>query len=433
MDIPDIALKILARLPLKSIARFRSVKKEWKFLIDSDYFRDYFISLNSSSSTSWSIVQIKPHKLTLDIVSHHGCKVLGLTRPPGSLVSFFLETKIRQVLVLACTDGLVLIYAKSSNGTLMYYIGNPLLQEWFRIPLPSYIIQMDLGKNSEHFKDVGLVTEIKSGMVVSYKIVVLVAYSAQFEFMIYSSDSGIWELRNVACRHRFSLGFIQRKSIALNGILHWLYTCMLTSFIVAYNFYGGYNDGVDNDKCRSIGFPGSGKNERFKRTFTTSEGFIVYLNEFYGNENRTLRVWRLVKYTDVVAEAWQLFWEVNLVSLMKLGIDYFPVVMHPLNSEIIYLWSRNKKSLILYNLRTHLFSLHKEFEVDSKCMDGCVLSFNDCSKYMETIYEYISSVQGGPSHLLFSQYVLPRWLHRLPPPPPQPSNDYIAVLRCYIR
>ncbi|KAL1190506.1 putative F-box protein [Cardamine amara subsp. amara] len=414
MVLPEIALEVLARLPLKSIARFRSVKKEWKLLIDSDFFRDYFISLNSSSSISWSIVKNNPYKLTLEIVGHHGCKVLGLTQSPGSLVRFF----IREALVLACTDGLVLIFAETSDDIPMLYIGNTLFQEWFRIPIPTYLIEVDSDKFSEGLKELGLVTKIQSGVVLSYKIVVLVAYSAQFEFIIYSSDTGIWEMLNVTCRLRSSLRFIRTKSIALNGILHWL--SKLTSSIVAYDFYGGYNDGVDNDECRLIHFPSSGKGERFRRRFTTSQGFIVYFNEFDGNENRTLRVWRLVKYTDVVAEAWQLFWEVNLVSLIELGIDYFPVVMHPLNSEIIYLWTRNQNRLILYNLRTHLFSIHKETEVDSKCMDGCVLSFNDCSEYMETNYGFISSVQDGPSHLLFSQYVLPRWLHRLPCPPPQP-------------
>ncbi|KAL1190511.1 putative F-box protein [Cardamine amara subsp. amara] len=139
MDILEVALEVLAQLPLKSITRFISVSKEWKLLIDSDFFRDYFISLYSSSSISWSLIQTKPQKLTLEIVGQHGCKVLGITRPPGSLVSFFLETTIRKLLVIACIDGLVLINAKASDriGKPMFYIGNPLFQEWFCIPLPS--------------------------------------------------------------------------------------------------------------------------------------------------------------------------------------------------------------------------------------------------------------------------------------------------------
>ncbi|KAG7583205.1 F-box domain [Arabidopsis suecica] len=343
MEIPEVTLvNVLVRFPLKSIARFRSVSKEWKLLIDSDFFRDLYISLNSSSSISWSIIQTKPQKLTLEIVGHHGCERWGLSCSPGSLVSFFAETPISKLNVLACTDGLVSICAETSDGSPMYYIGNPLLQEWFRIPQPPFRNFERLRKH-ERFSDSGLVTKMKNGT---------------------------WDRRNVTCVHT-ALWTSRDKSIALNGILHWLSN--LTSSIIAYDFYGGHDDGF----C-IIHFPGVGKDDdfrRFKRTFTTSEGSIVYFNEFLENVNRTLRVWRLVKYTDG-PEAWQLFREVSLVPLMESGINYIPVVMHPLNSEIIYFWSRNKKGLILFNLRTQVFSLHKETEDVRKCMDGCVLSFN---------------------------------------------------------
>ncbi|CAH8261674.1 unnamed protein product [Arabidopsis lyrata] len=413
MEIPEVTLvNVLVRFPLKSIARFRTVSKEWKLLIDSDFLRDLYISLNSSSSISWSIIQTKPQKLTLEIVGHHGCERWGLSRSPGSLVSFFAETPINKLNVLACTDGLVSVCAETSDGSPMYYIGNPLLQEWFRIPQPPFR-NFERFRKHERFSDSGLVTKMKNGVVVSYKIVWLLTHPAKVEFMIYSSDTGTWDRRNVTCVHT-ALWTSRDKSIALNGILHWLSN--LTSSIIAYDFYGGHDDGF----C-IIHFPGVGKDDelrRFRRTFTTSEGSIVYFNEFLENVNRTLRVWRLVKYTDG-PEAWQLFREVSLVSLMESGINYFPVVMHPLNSEIIYFWNRNKKGLILFNLRTQVFSLHKETEDVRKCMDGCVLSFNRCSEYMESIYTYfLSSFQNGPNHLLFSQYVFPRWLHHLPGPNP---------------
>ncbi|KAL1190512.1 putative F-box protein [Cardamine amara subsp. amara] len=424
MDIPEITLvNVLARFPLKSIARFRLVTKEWKLLIDSDFFRDYYISFNSSSSISWSIIQTKPHKLTLEVVGHHGCKSLGLSQSPGSLVSFFAKTTISKLLVLACTDGLVSICAETSNGSPMYYIGNPLFQEWFRVPLPHFLSLQDLEslrKNNERFCDTGLVTKMQNCVVVSYKIVWMVRstlFSNKLEFMVYFSETGMWETEHVYCTSLCpTIWSRYDKSIALSGILHWLSQDNVTydaSSIVAYDFYEGHND--DNE-CRVIHFPSKDDElRRFRRTFTTSEGYIVYFNEF---ENRGLRVWRLVKYTND-PEAWQLCWELKLESFIESGIDYFPVVMHPLKSEIIYLWSMKKKGLILFNLRTHLFSFHKETEVDSKCMDGCVLSFNGCKEYMEEIYRYyLQMYQCLPSHLFFSQYLLPRWLHRLPRPQP---------------
>ncbi|CAL9232891.1 unnamed protein product, partial [Arabidopsis halleri] len=40
----EALMKIWARFSLRSIARFRSVCKEWKSMIDSDVFRDLYES-----------------------------------------------------------------------------------------------------------------------------------------------------------------------------------------------------------------------------------------------------------------------------------------------------------------------------------------------------------------------------------------------------
>ncbi|CAH2052810.1 unnamed protein product [Thlaspi arvense] len=331
-------------------------------------------------------------------------------------------------------------------GVIQYRrISLDLRREYLRIAFvlhwKPFVAVMDLEslRKSKRFSDTGLVTKTENGIVVSYKVVWMLTpdvSSDKLDFMIYSSDSGIWEkTQNVRCLHSTNWAR-QDKSIALNGILHWLSDdklCFDASSIVACDFYGDDND---DGCCSSIHFPGSEVDEvtqhgrddelrRFRRNFTTSEGSIVYFNEFYENdedgETRTFRVWRLVKYTDVVPDAWELSWEINLESSLigELGSDYFPVVMHPLNSEIIYLWSRNQKGLVLFNLRTHVFTLRKETEEeDGKCcMDGCILSFNGCSEYMEDIRRYyLPWYQGCPNDLFFSQYVLPRWLHRLPRP-----------------
>ncbi|XP_010488518.1 PREDICTED: putative F-box protein At3g23950 [Camelina sativa] len=419
MDIQEMVMEVLARLPLKSIARFRSTSKGWKDLIDSDNFRDYFISRNSSSSISWSIIQTtQPHKLTLEIIGHHGCKTWGLTRSPGSLMSFYVERAIKKLQVLACTDGLVLLYAEATDGTPMYYVGNPLFQEWFRIPLPPFLSSQDLEilRNRGRLNDSGLVTKMQSGIVVSYKVVWLtrtkiemfVPTNDKVDLVIYSSDTGTWETRHVTCLNTL-FWFMKHKSIALNGILHWIYG--IASNFVAHDFYDDRWSGIVNFPDREVE-----ELSRFRRTITTSEGCIVYFNEFTENGNRTLRVWRLVKYISG-PEAWELSWDVSLEPLIELGADYFPVVMHPLNSEVIYLWSTNEEMLILYNLRTHEFRLHEETADDSnKCMDGCILSFNGCSEYMQN--HDMTALRNGITELLFSQYVLPRWLQRLPRPQP---------------
>lgn len=153
----------------------------------------------------------------------------------------------------------------------------------------------------------------------------------------------------------------------------------------------------------------------FKRTITMSAGLVVYCNIFSDNGGRTIMVWRLIS-TDDHPNAWQLSWKLN--PICKFYADYFPVVMHPLNYEIIYLWSRTKNALMSLNLRTHMYSLRKKLSPEEKVkksMDGCIMRFSGCKEYMDLIYPiFANAIYGGVHDLYFSQYVLPRWLNPLP-------------------
>ncbi|CAL9247029.1 unnamed protein product, partial [Arabidopsis halleri] len=51
-----LLVEIIARLPLKSIARFKSVCKTLKSVIESTYFRSFFVSLHLNSLPSWSLI-----------------------------------------------------------------------------------------------------------------------------------------------------------------------------------------------------------------------------------------------------------------------------------------------------------------------------------------------------------------------------------------
>ncbi|XP_010424565.1 PREDICTED: putative F-box protein At3g23950 [Camelina sativa] len=428
---PEEALvKVLARVSLRNIARFRSVCKEWKCLIDSDFFRDLYESLKSSStSVSWSIMNTRDKRVSLEIVGHHGCERWGLTNSLGSYMHHIPETTVRKSSVLSCTDGIVLLYTETVEGELMYHVGNPLLRQWARIPLPSHLSAFDVVRLQEnrHFSDNGLVTKMEKGVVVGYKVVWVLAstpLSRELTFMIYSSQTGLWKNKRARCvRSLFwsRLGYY----VPLNGVLHWLaaYGCSYdANYVASYDFYNGCDD--DLDYFNIIPFPGIERferNQRFKRTITTSAGFVVYCNVFNDNGGRTIRVWRLVSTNDH-PKSWKLSWKLNTnSSLHRFGADYFPVVMHPLNSDIIYLWSRNKNGLVLLNLRTHKFSLHKEEasseddEEGNTSMDGCIMSFSGCKEYMDLIHPiFFNNLLGGFHNLYFSQYVLPRWLNPLP-------------------
>ncbi|XP_023636129.1 putative F-box protein At3g23950 [Capsella rubella] len=205
-------------------------------------------------------------------------------------------------------------------------------------------------------------------------------------------------------------------SVPLNEILHWLATIDNSdadaNYVISYDFY---NVG---DEASIIPFPDIQQYQgtrRFKRTITTSAGSVVYCNAFGDNNNvveRTVRVWRLVS-THEHPNSWQLLWQV--MTSDKDGVEYFPMVMHPLNSHIMYCWSCNTNSLLLFNLRESKCSLHKEVKRTYKSMDGCIMRISDCKEYMDSISpKLVNNMYASNHHLFFSQFVLPRWFNPLP-------------------
>ncbi|XP_020877197.1 putative F-box protein At3g23950 [Arabidopsis lyrata subsp. lyrata] len=303
------------------------------------------------------------------------------------------------------------------EGAPMYHVGNPLLQQWVRIPFPPHLFVYDLVRlqGNRYFNDNGLVTKMEKGIAVGYTVVWTLAsggVSKELTFLIYSSETGLWITKKVSCRRSLIWSRLAH-SVPLNGILHWLATIDNSSldanYVVAYDFYNG-----GGDVCPIIPFPDIQQfqeTRRFKRTLTTSAGFVVYCNIYSDNNGgeRAIRVWRLVS-TNENLNSWQLSWKVNT----KGDVDYFPVVMHPINFDVIYLWSWNKNALVLFNLRTQKYSLRREAK-KSKSMDGCILTFSNCKEYMDLIYpSFVNSMLHGSHYLFFSQYVLPRWLNPLP-------------------
>lgn len=83
----DIVMEILARLPMKSIARFKSVSKTWNSETESPYFLRRHLSLYPNSST-WSLMFItkRDHPITEAIGFHRG----DTWNLPNSLASYVL-------------------------------------------------------------------------------------------------------------------------------------------------------------------------------------------------------------------------------------------------------------------------------------------------------------------------------------------------------
>ncbi|KAL0890907.1 hypothetical protein Bca101_014890 [Brassica carinata] len=118
----DLWALVFARLPIKTFTGLKLVCKQWKSIVESQFFRNLFLSMHqNSASSSWSLMSIMAiDHVDPEMVSYYyQCDTWGLKRPLGSFIKSFLNEKnpnhkYLQVSAVAYSDaGLILIYAFS--------------------------------------------------------------------------------------------------------------------------------------------------------------------------------------------------------------------------------------------------------------------------------------------------------------------------------
>ncbi|KAL0834454.1 hypothetical protein Bca101_086343 [Brassica carinata] len=139
----SILTEILARLPLRSNSRLKTVSKTVKATLESVYFRRIFVSLHKNSSSSWSLGSREGDEL----IGFHGCKTWDVPKSLGSFISLPLGFEFK-----ASSNGLVLI---ERYGCGYSYVGNPVLQQWVKIPQLPFLAH-DFFSDSDQFMVVHL-------------------------------------------------------------------------------------------------------------------------------------------------------------------------------------------------------------------------------------------------------------------------------------
>ncbi|CAH2047499.1 unnamed protein product [Thlaspi arvense] len=387
-----ILVEILARLPLRTIARFKLVCIKWKSEIESPYFRRLFVSVHrsspsSSSSSSWSLMFALRLPIT-EAIGFHGCNAWDLPKSLASYISPFERYSDLLCHYVASSNGLVWIDAftipiRNSTEYLKSFVGNPVLQQWVEIPPPP-------SKSSP----TGLVTRVENGAVSSFKVVRTKVERTEMGMMnvwsvyVYSSETGLWTFKRIRSSCRVS-GLV--PALNLDGKLYmWDNRCgsVDTEFgvLVGYDFYAEKGDD-DDDQCRVIPFP-LPDNKYVRRCLTTSRGDVLYVEILYRRE------------------------EIDMASV---GFDVFcfPLAMNPYDADIIYLWSRQHECLVSGNLRTLEFIVHQESENWSS-LEGCCcrINKNDSKSHM-IVYRNEHSTDV----IVLSQFVLPPWMGSVPRPP----------------
>lgn len=413
-NLPEAILaEILVKFPIKSITVFKVVCKRWKSQVESVVFRNLFVSLHQKSSCSWSLLLDVRYKYNArdELIALYGCVRWGLAKSLGSYISSpFLDSgiEITSYIIEATSRGLLLIVTQDD----MYYVGNPLSREWVKIPPCTLSL-----KNYLTSRRIGLATRVdENGVVLEYKKVVVnprFNKETNLTIQIYSSKTGEWTCENIHCPCPIPWSTKHYpEAISLNGILHWVepgedYRGEDAGGIIAIDLYN--TSLLGEYQCWVIPFP---KANFHRRACTTSRGFIMYIN--MASESK-IKVWRLKDYYAIESEEyWQLSWEIDLAHV-DYGVGSIPLVMHPFDTDVVYLWSREKCCLVSINLRKQKSTLHRESE---KYSDGCIISsLEKCKSYMEDTFKRIPLESWDRGLLLSPQFLPSLWMDPVPRPP----------------
>ncbi|AAF76445.1 Contains Ribosomal S17 PF/00366 and DLH PF/01738 domains [Arabidopsis thaliana] len=421
--IPEV--EILARLPLRSIARFKSVCKRWKSVIESDYFRRLFGSFHRSSSTSWSIMfRTEYLREMTQAIGFHGCKTWDL---PKSLVSYIMPFQeypnlpTSEYYYIASSNGLIwidVLVSRIKNKVYSYksFVGNPVLQEWVEIPQPpNPWVQDKHPWYPSPYSGVGMVTRVENGVVSSFKMVRTVQMELidrrdegmyLWRVCVYSSETGLWTFKQVFSSRPVHGGRVD-SPVNLNGVLYMWDRYMFSNgpgVLVAHDFYGA------DDQCQVIPLPGANdehehehddEHEHVRRCLTTSGEDVIFIEVIH----RILKAWRL---HNKESERWQLIWEVVMPSFIS-DVNCFPLAMNPFDTYIVYLWDRQHGCLVSGYLQAQEFIVHQESENGSSSEgDCCRVNTSGTEGYMEERCDGV---------LMLSQFVLPSWMDSVPRPP----------------
>ncbi|PUZ72518.1 hypothetical protein GQ55_2G400000 [Panicum hallii var. hallii] len=306
----DLVVDILARLPAKSLCRFKCVSRRWRSLISDPAHRARLAQTLSgfffvSRAPAWRFA----------VLQSSVTPPAGDGGPPPVDTSLsFLPPSCGEIKMLDSCNGLLLLRCSNERPRRppppFYVVCNPATREWWPC------------------RDRGFDPAVSSHFYVFQMVVVDYTTECYLEAVeIYSSETGAWIMSEMGRGDAYFGAFMHHMTY-FNGSLH------LTS---------------DSDAVASVG--AKGRSWRITHVLRRhSQGHLLYVDDvpredvlsIYVLEDQDSGEWALtprVSKKDLLFEPWK--------KMMR--PTYYKAGFHP-NVDLIFFYDRTREKLIAYDM-----------------------------------------------------------------------------------
>ncbi|CAI9088179.1 OLC1v1022435C1 [Oldenlandia corymbosa var. corymbosa] len=222
--------ELLHKVPIKDLFRFKCVSKQWYDFISNPSFPDSYISRLPSSQRQFPIMFFPSWFRLADHDQDQDQDRTFLTNLPFPRVKevgsdssnpsdwFFCTLAADKGFLLLGYTARLKINGPSSGDRFTnaeFYIWSAVTHQWFCLPSPP---------SGTVFKreNVGFITQVKSGSLTSYKVVIIsYRFEHSTDVKLFSSETGEWRRIHLHSEVPVSRLLPGWRPFVLNNTLHW--------------------------------------------------------------------------------------------------------------------------------------------------------------------------------------------------------------------
>ncbi|KAM5554507.1 F-box protein [Rosa sericea] len=327
----EILFEILARLPVKSLLKFRCVCKYWKTLISTPDFINAHLERTSMKSThDRLLIQTRERRMDRKCLSlfcaDTFAKFSEIELPMIKIESYFR-------VVVGSYNGVVCLY----DSDFETYLWNPSIRKFKRLP---QVLNDRRGQLARFAISFGFHPEGDD-----YKVVRILTFEHRYmiEVEVYSHRLESWRRINAVPPNSHEL-YIQGEGTCVNGVVYWVIkesfpSCnSILSFDLGNEIFQTVR--LSDSLLRAIGDP-----RRFPVSIRVFEKSLSLFHERREGNGRYCDIWVLEM------GSWKLF---HTILLPARGCIAWPVGFASNGQVHIVMSSRKSRSktLVLYDLKS---------------------------------------------------------------------------------